>query len=75
MKSEVESVDKIDAEFAKGLMKTVQKATGVKGKNLFMPARVALTGMVHGPEFVNILELLGRDRVINRIENVEAKYL
>lgn len=75
IRAELESVEDVDLDFAKGLMKSVQKATGVKGKNLFMPARVALTGMVHGPEFVNILVLLGKANIISRIDFVEEKYL
>ncbi len=51
MKDELDKVDEIDEEFSNKLMKTIQKATGVKGKNLFMPTRVALSGSLHGPEF------------------------
>ena len=40
-----------------------------------MPARVALTGSTHGPEFVNVLVLLGKENIIKRIEHVEEKYL
>lgn len=75
IKEELKNVEVLDEEYAKGLMKLVQKATGVKGKNLFMPARVALTGSTHGPEFVNILVLLGKENIIKRIEHVEEKYL
>jgi len=38
------------AEDFKAVMKAVQKASGVKGKGLWMPVRVALTGQVHGPD-------------------------
>ncbi len=75
MKEELASVDFIDEEYAKGFMKLIQKATGVKGKNLFMPARVAITGLAHGPEFINILVLLGKEKILDRINQVEAKYL
>lgn len=73
--SELENVEKIDMEYAKGFMKTIQKATGVKGKNLYMPARAALTGEIHGPEFVNILVLLGKEKILERIEIVKNNYL
>lgn len=75
MKEELNNVDNIDEEYAKGFMKLVQKATGVKGKNLFMPARVALTGMVHGPEFVSVLVLLGKENILKRIKYVEENYI
>ena len=74
IKSELENVDEIDMDYAKGLMKKVQKATGVKGKKLFMPARVSLTGTAHGPEFVNVLVLLGKEKILKRIEYVKVKY-
>ncbi|WP_424832453.1 glutamate--tRNA ligase [Ruegeria sp.] len=38
--------------------KAVKKATGRKGKGLFMPLRKALTGMERGPEMAALLPLL-----------------
>ncbi len=75
IKEELASVEEIDLEYAKGFMKKIQKATGVKGKNLFMPVRVALTGSNHGPEFVNVLVLLGKEDILKRVEVIEEKYL
>ena len=43
-------------------MKAIQKETGVKGKNLWMPMRVALTGQLHGPELFPIVEFLGMEK-------------
>lgn len=56
------------SENIKTLIKTIQKDTGVKGKNLFMPIRIASTGSMHGPELNTSLELLGRDRVVARVK-------
>ena len=56
------------SESIKTLIKTIQKDTGVKGKNLFMPIRIASTGSMHGPELNTSLELLGRDRVVTRVK-------
>jgi glutamyl-tRNA synthetase len=39
---------------------------GVKGQGLYQPLRVALTGALHGPELLNIVALLGKDRAIAR---------
>ncbi len=75
IESELNNVDNLDLEYAKGFMKTIQTATGVKGKNLYMPSRVALTGEIHGPEFVNILVLLGKEKILNRIDVVKKNYL
>ena len=56
------------SENIKTLIKTIQKDTGVKGKNLFMPITIASTGSMHGPELNTSLELLGRDRVVARVK-------
>jgi glutamyl-tRNA synthetase len=45
----------------------VKNATERKGKQLFMPLRLALTGLDHGPEFAAILPLMGRKRVAARL--------
>lgn len=53
----------------KALIKAVQTETGVKGKGLFMPIRVALTGQTHGPDLNGTIWLLGRDRVLKRLQD------
>jgi glutamyl-tRNA synthetase len=45
----------------------VKSATGRKGKALFMPLRLALTGLDHGPELAALLPLIGRDRALARL--------
>ena len=54
-------------EEIKAMIKTIQNETGVKGKKLFMPLRLAMTGEQHGPDLGMIAELLGRETVIERI--------
>jgi len=51
------------------LIKEVQKETGHKGKALFMPIRVALTGQTHGRDLNATIALLGRSRVIERLKS------
>lgn len=67
MIQELNKIDKIDEEVAKGFMKKIQKASGFKGKDLYMPIRALLTGQVHGPELSNILEILGKEEILNRL--------
>ena len=45
----------------------VKTATGRKGKDLFMPLRRALTGLDHGPELAQLLPLIGREHVLERL--------
>ncbi|MGO0058721.1 glutamate--tRNA ligase [Brevibacillus fluminis] len=59
------NVDTIQA-----ILKSVQKETGHKGKALFMPVRVAATGQIHGPDLVKSLYLLGKERVLSRIDQL-----
>lgn len=46
---------------------SVKEKTGKKGKDLFMPIRIALTGMEHGPELPVLLPLLGPEKVKERL--------
>jgi glutamyl-tRNA synthetase len=50
----------------------VKQATGAKGKGLFQPLRLALTGVEHGPELKAILPLIGRARAAARLEGTTA---
>lgn len=45
----------------------MKKTLGVGGKKLFMPIRIALTGREHGPELANIAELLGPQKMKQRL--------
>ncbi len=46
----------------------VGRRSEVKGKALFLPLRVALTGRRHGPEMGRILPLIGSERARRRLE-------
>jgi glutamyl-tRNA synthetase len=45
----------------------LKASTDRKGKSLFMPLRMVLTGMEHGPELAALLPLIGRQRVLDRM--------
>ncbi|MFU0506523.1 glutamate--tRNA ligase [Pseudaminobacter sp. NGMCC 1.201702] len=45
---------------------SIKEATGRKGKSLFMPLRLALTGLSSGPELADLLPLLGREGTLAR---------
>jgi len=44
--------------------------TGRKGRGLFMPLRMALTGQSHGPEMQHLLYYIGYDEAVARLEAV-----
>jgi glutamyl-tRNA synthetase len=52
--------------------KAVAAATGTKGKGLFHPLRLALTGLEHGPELKKLLPLIGRAKSLARLEGKAA---
>jgi glutamyl-tRNA synthetase len=45
----------------------VKSATGAKGRALFHPLRLALTGLDHGPELARLLPLIGRAAALERL--------
>ena len=65
---ELEKIDEVTPETIKQAFKNVATNYGVKGKNLFMPIRLKLTGVSHGIELVNIIKILGKEEVINRLK-------
>jgi glutamyl-tRNA synthetase len=50
----------------------VKSRTGAKGRALFHPLRLALTGRESGPELKSLLPLIGRDRALARLEGKRA---
>ncbi|MNB99110.1 Glutamate--tRNA ligase [compost metagenome] len=67
--AKVENTGEFTAANMAVLIKEVQKETGHKGKGLFMPIRVALTGQTHGRDLNVTIALLGRGRVIERLKS------
>lgn len=46
----------------------LSQKTGLTGKNLFLPLRIALTGRESGPELALFIILLGREKLLNRLK-------
>jgi nondiscriminating glutamyl-tRNA synthetase len=57
----------IDGPSIKAIFKSIQLETGLKGKPLFMPVRLKLTGQLHGAELANIIPMLGKDMTLQRL--------
>ena len=53
--------------------KSIKAATGRKGKELFLPLRLALTGVEHGPELRALLPLIGRRKAERRLLGVGVR--
>ena len=58
----------------RALTDVLKERTGRKGRSLFMPLRLALTGRESGPEMAPLLARIGRDRAIARLETAASHY-
>jgi glutamyl-tRNA synthetase len=56
------------AEPWRTLTQQLKDATGKKGRELFHPLRLALTGLDSGPEMAPLVAAMGKDRVVQRLE-------
>ncbi len=61
-----------DAETWPGWLATLRTETGRSGRALLLPLRLALTGEDHGPELADLLPLMGRTRVAERLKLAAA---
>lgn len=50
-----------------GLIKRLEARTGLRGRALLEPIRLALTGQLHGPALAKLLVLLGPERIRPRL--------
>ncbi len=60
-------------EDIEALIKQTGLDTNTKGKPLFMSLRIATTGDMHGPSLPVSLSLLGKERVLSRLEQTIKK--
>ena len=67
--------EKLDwsAEPWKALADGVKQATGKKGRELFHPLRLALTGRDSGPEMAGLVARMGQDRAVRRLETAAKR--
>lgn len=56
-----------EANDFKAYAQAVGRATGTRGRALFMPLRAALTGRLHGPELARVFPLIGSERARRRL--------
>jgi glutamyl-tRNA synthetase len=54
-------------------LRAIADARGVGAGKLFQPLRVALTGLAVSPGIFDVLELLGRDRSLRRLDEAVAR--
>ncbi|WP_374058605.1 glutamate--tRNA ligase [Alkalibacter rhizosphaerae] len=62
----MEDAENFEPDTLKKIFKEIQKEEGIKGKNLFMPARIIATGQMHGADLMKIMSILGKEEVMDR---------
>ena len=70
LKKNIETLDTWDINNIEQLLKDFSSSKGVKFKDLGLPLRAVLTGTLSSPSIYNVLDCLGKDEVLNRIDDV-----
>jgi nondiscriminating glutamyl-tRNA synthetase len=70
MEAVLQGLGEADEEAFPHIVTELKKRTGLKGKNLFAPLRAALTGRTEGPELKNLIPLLGKQVILERLAQV-----
>ena len=65
--SQIQELETLSSEGLRNITRAAQKELGIKGKALFMPLRVALTGATSGPEVFVFAEGLGKQECLERL--------
>jgi len=66
--AELESLDQFDEAKLEDAFKRVMEKTGLKLGKIAQPVRVALTGRTASPGIFEIIEIIGKDKVISRLK-------
>ena len=61
------------AEPWRALTDELKRTTGKKGRELFHPLRLALTGRESGPEMAALISAMGRERALRRLETAARR--
>ena len=66
-KQEFININEWTIENISAVINIVKEKTGVKGKLLYMPLRIKVSGVEHGPELPDTIYLIGQEEVIKRL--------
>lgn len=66
----LEPVEALDSEATKRVISATDEAVDAAGRELYLPMRIAVTGRLEGPEFHEMMPLLGSERCLERIDVV-----
>lgn len=66
-KDEINKIKLWNIENIKMIINNVKEKTKAKGELLYMPIRIKVTGLRHGPELADTLYLIGKDKILRRL--------
>lgn len=50
----------------------MKEVAGARGKTLFMPLRMMITGQAHGPDMATLAPMIGREQIVKRLSGETA---
>ena len=68
--AKLEKTSILDSMSFKTIVSNIQDEIKVGGKDLWMPLRIAITGKMHGPDVASIVEILGKEACLQRLNNI-----
>ena len=65
----LQDMTEISSQTINDLTKNSMQNLQIKGKDFYIPIRLALIGSEHGPDFPTIIGILGKKETVNRLRN------
>ena len=69
IKKNIETLDSWDVNNIEQMLKGFSSSKGIKFKDIGLPLRAVLTGTLSSPSIYNVLDCLGKDEVLDRIDD------
>lgn len=69
----IKKIDKWNEENIESKVREMASELNLKGKDIIHPTRIALSGKTVGPSLFSLMEILGKDKNINRLEKTIKK--
>ena len=66
-KDEINAISNWSVDAISLAINNTKERTGIKGKMLYMPIRIKVSGIMHGPELADTIYLIGKDVVLDRL--------
>ena len=66
-KDEISAISNWSVDAISLAINNTKERTGIKGKMLYMPIRIKISGIMHGPELADTIYLIGKDVVLDRL--------